>query len=156
MHIARFFVQKNPAGGGILICYFFICFNFWANVNVYWVADHRDATNANHRPHMPMYGNIVINHMTKLLSVVVMIVDNANNNNNAEMATICNVVLIFPMEKRGFGTAISIFCVPRNSRRPLMYSSRATIIMIGTKMNHTGVMMANMINAFTTNNLSPM
>lgn len=146
--------------GGVFnfsIFIYFIFFNFWANVIVYWVADQMDATNAPHNNMMPDCDNIFIvrNRCDEIVSGLTVVLI-ANNAKNATMQTICNVVFIFPMAKRDFGTGISIFCVPKNSRRPLTYNSRAIIMMIGTMINQKRIINANMINVFATNNLSPM
>ena len=87
-------------------------------------------------------------------------------NNNAHVATICNVVLILPIEKRALGTGISIFWVPRNSRRPLMYNYREISNITGMIIVHAGKFGINIgkknvrtndntINVFATNNVSP-
>ena len=85
---------------------------------MYWVADHNDAINANHKTIIPAYA------ITKNVYEAKTAYDgNMANlgihiiNSNAHKATICNVVFILPIEKRAFGTGISIFCVPKNSRR---------------------------------------
>ena len=100
----------------------FFYFNFFkwpTNVIVYCVADQIDATSDNHNPQIPIVGNADNANINARLSVSgVIAVPTANNKKNAAMDTICNVVLILPIEKRAFGTGISIFCVPRNSRRP--------------------------------------
>ena len=91
------------------------------NVNVYCVADQIDATRDIHKPQIPICGNDKIKYNIRVLSVFgVIIAPIANINKNAPMEIIWNVVLILPIEKRALGTGISIFCVPRNSRRPDM------------------------------------
>lgn len=155
-------VNKNrQINGGFCLCvlffYFFIFFTFPKNVNVYWTADQMDATNANHRNKIPAWDNIFIvtSNFAEMVSGVIIVLT-ANNIKNENIVNICNVVLILPSEKRFFGTGISNFWVPKNSRRPLMYNSRAIIKIIGIITNQKRIIIANMINVFTTNNLSPM
>lgn len=116
-----------------------------------------DATNAPHNNTMPDCDKmfIVRNKRGEIVSGVTVVLI-ANNAKNATIHSICNVVLIFPIAKRVCGTGISIFCVPRNSRSPLTYNSRAIIMMIGIMINQKRIINANMINVFATNNLSPM
>ena len=113
---------------------------------MYCVADHSDAINAAHRTTIPICDRmfISIKYVRVIVSGVINVV-NTNSSRNADNATICSVVLIFPIEKRALGTGISIFWVPRNSRGPLMYNSRAIIIIIGMNMNHTGIMMESFL-----------
>lgn len=80
----------------------------------------------------------------------------AKINKNAQIEIICNVVFILPIENRALGTGISIFCVPKNSRRPEIYSSRAIIKMTGITISQVGIIMDSIINVLATNNLSPM
>ena len=137
----------------------FFYFNFFrcpAKVMVYWVADQTDAANDSHNVATLMYDNM--NNMrisVGLMAAGLISVPNVGISKNAQIDIICSVVLIFPMEKRALGTGISIFWVPRNSRRPEMYNSRAIMMMIGTTMYHMGNIIANIIIVFTTNNLSP-
>lgn len=70
-----------------LYVFYLIFFNFSANVNVYCVADHRDATNANHKHIMPHCDNtfIKINNLDEIVSGVTieLIANNIKNNNIA-------------------------------------------------------------------------
>ena len=67
--------------------FYFIFFNFSANVNVYCVADHSDATNANHKHIMPHCDNtfIKINSLDEIVSGVTteLIANNIKNSNIA-------------------------------------------------------------------------
>ena len=167
------FVGKiNPAflPDFVRIAYFFylIFFRCPKNVIVYWVADQKLATSASHRQITPPYDR------PKKLYIANTSIFGINTScgmhnpsNRAHVATICNVVFILPMEKRALGTGISIFCVPRNSRRPLMYNSREIIRIIGITIAQPGKFginagriniktIDNTINVFATSNLSPM
>ena len=68
---------------------------------MYWVADQIDAINAPHMNIIPIWDNrfIVINNLEDIVSGVTIELI-ANNAKNDKMHTICNVVLILPIEKR--------------------------------------------------------
>ena len=135
---------------------------------MYCVADQMLATSANHKNITPPYDRpkkLYIANISRFGIRTSWGIHSANN--NAHVAIICNVVLILPMEKRAFGTGISIFCVPKNSRRPLMYSSREIIKITGITIVHAGKFgikagrinintIDNTINVLATNSLSPM